>query len=318
MKRPCLLFCVFGVSILVVSSCSATRESSGENNLKGNIKVSGAFAIYPLMTRWAEEFQRIHPGVSFEITSSGAGQGMLDVLDGKADIGMISREVSTEEKAKGAYPLPVGKDAVFPLVNEKNPVLEELLTKGVTRDTLEKIFLTREITTWGDVVGNPSFVDEVHLYTRADLCGAASVWGLYLGGTQGDLLGDKKWGDPGMTQALQKDPLGIGYNNLIYAYGLGDVAPQGTVILPIDLNENGVAEQVEILDTREKATAAIASGFYPAPPSRTLYLVMNAKPAGIVQTFLDWILTDGQVYVEKLGYVPLPEEQLKEVLQNIQ
>lgn len=318
MKRSCLLFCALGMLILVISACGVVPVSSSENNVQGNIKISGAFAIYPLMTRWAEEFQRIHPNVSFDITSTGAGQGMLDVLDDKVDIGMVSREVSAEETAKGAYPLPVGKDAVFPLVNEKNPVLEELLAKGLTRDTLEKIFITGEVSMWGEVIRNPSVVDEIHVYTRADICGAGATWGLFLGGTQEDLLGDKKWGDPGITQALQKDPTGIGYNNLIYAYGLGDVAPQGTVILPMDLNENGMADQDEILDTRDKATNAIASGLYPAPPSRTLYLVTNGKPEGVVQTFITWILTDGQVYLDRLGYVQLPDRQINETLQGIQ
>jgi len=132
------------------------------------------------------------------------------------------------------------------------------------------------------------------------------------------LLGDKKWGDPGIIQALQKDPAGIGYNNLIYAYGLGDVAPKSTIILPMDLNQNGMIEPNEILDTREKATNAIASGLYPAPPSRTLYLVTNGKPNGVVQTFIAWILTDGQVYLDRLGYVRSPDQQLKEALQSIQ
>jgi phosphate transport system substrate-binding protein len=72
-----------------------------------------------------------------------------------------------------------------------------------------------------------------------------------------------------MVQAVQNDPLGIGYNNLIYAYGLGDVPPEGTFILPIDLNENGQADPDETLDTLEKANTAVVSGQYPAPPSRT-------------------------------------------------
>ena len=295
---------------LILSACGPAAALEKAGALKGNISISGAFAIYPLMTRWAEEYQRINPGVRFDISSGGAGKGMEAVLAGKVDIGMVSREVTPEEETQGAYPLAVARDAVFALVNAENPVLDKLSVQGVTQETLTKIFITGQITTWGEVVGNLSITDEIHVYTRSDICGAAATWSSYLGGTQDDLLGDGKFGDPGIVQAVQKDPLGIGYNNLIYAYGLGDVAPQETIILPIDLNANGQTDSNEILDTLQKAANAVASGLYPAPPSRELYLVTNGKPDGILRAFLEWALTDGQDYVERSGYIKLTDEQL--------
>jgi len=302
---------------LIVTACGLIASSRSGEPLKGNISISGAFALYPLMTRWAEEFQTLDPNVHFDITSGGAGKGMEDMLAGKVDIAMLSRPVTAREESQGAYTLPVAKDAVFPLVNAQNPVFDDLPAQGITQHTLVKIFITGEIKTWGEVIGRLEVTDEIHVYTRSDICRAAATWSLFLGGVQDDLLGKGKFGDPGMVQAVQKDALGIGYNNLIYAYGLGDVAPQGTVTLPIDLNENKQSDPDEILDTRQKATAAVASGLYPAPPSRLLYLVTNGKPDGLVQAFLLWILTDGQAQVERLGYVQLANVQLEASLQKI-
>ena len=302
---------------LSVYACAPTPAPTNGETLQGEITVSGAFALYPLMTRWAEEFQRLNPNVRFDIASGGAGKGMSDILADKVDIGMVSREIVSEEETQGAYPLAVAKDAAFPLVNATNPVVNELLSNGITQETLTKIFITGEITEWGEVTGRPDVTEEIHVYTRSDICGAAATWSLYLGGAQSDLLGTGKFGDPGMVQAVQNDPLGIGYNNLIYAYGLGDVPPEGTFILPLDLNTNGQADADEILDTREKAVNAVEMGRYPAPPSRTLYLVTNGKPEGAVQAFLEWILTDGQDYVERSGYVQLSSELLGNSLQKI-
>lgn len=315
-KAICLL--VAGLVLaLPVNACNPIGAPPNGETLQGEVTISGAFALYPLVTRWAEEFQKSYPGVRFDMTSGGAGKGMSDILAGKADIGMLSREIAFTEETQGAYPLAVAKDAVFPLVSASNPVLNELLSDGITRETLTKIFITGEITDWGEVGGRPDIREEIHVYTRSDICGAAATWGLYLGGTQSDLLGKGKFGDPGMVQAIKNDPLGIGYNNLIYAYGLGDVPPEGTIILPIDLNENGQVDPGEILDTREKAASAVASGKYPAPPSRTLYLVTKGRPEGAVQAFLAWILTDGQDYVERSGYVQLSSDQLAISLQKI-
>ena len=141
---------------------------------------------------------------------------------------------------------------------------------------------------------------------------------MYLGGGQTDLLGDGRFGDSGIIRALVNDPLGIGYSNQIYAFGLGDVPPTGALILPIDLNANNQADPYEILDTRQKATAAVASGIYPSPPARFLYLVTNGKPGGVVQDFLEWVLVEGQSIIDRLGYVQLSTEQLDASIEKIQ
>jgi len=243
---------------------------------------------------------------------------MKDILAQKTEIGMVSREITLNEIAQDAYPILIAKDAVFPMINEANPVVSDLMLRGISHETLVKIFITGEVKTWGKAVGKPEITDEIHVYTRTETCGAAEIWGMYLGGGQTDLLGDGRLGDPGVIRALVNDPLGIGYSNQIYAYGLGNVPPSGTLILPIDLNGNNRAESEEILDTRQKATDAVASGLYPAPPSRYLYLVTNGKPDGVVQRFLEWILIDGQTIVDRLGYVQLTGEQLSVSLQKVQ
>jgi phosphate transport system substrate-binding protein len=305
------------LSVLPVSACSSIAAPASGVTTQSEITISGAFALYPLVTRWVEEYQRLNPNIRFDIASGGAGKGMSDVLAGKVDIGMISREITPEEETRGAYAIPVAKDAVFALVNTQNPVANDLLARGLSRETLIKIFISGEITTWGQAVGRPEVTEDIHIYTRSDICGAAATWSLYLGGAQSDLLGKGKFGDPGMVQAVKNDPLGIGYNNLIYAYGLGDVAPKGTFVLPIDLNHNNQADPDEILDTRQKADAAIISGLYPVPPSRALYLVTKGRPQGVVQAFLAWALTDGQAYVESSGYIRLANSQLQEALTKV-
>jgi phosphate transport system substrate-binding protein len=302
------------------SACSNAPETQPGDPYQGTIAISGAFALYPMMQRWAEEFHTLHAGVEFDISAGGAGKGMTDALSGAVDIGMVSRDITTDEEAKGAYGIAVTKDAVFPTVNAQNPVLQDVFSLGIKQETFVGIFITGEITTWGQVVGRPEITDEIHVYTRSDSCGAAEVWAKYLGNKkQEELLGIGVSGDPGVVQAVATDPLGIGYNNLNYAFDITSGNPvSGIAVAPIDINENGQADPQEILRTNTTAVAAISAGQYPSPPARLLYLATDGKPSGLTQAFIQWILGDGQKYVAESGYIVLTQDQLAESLGRVQ
>lgn len=289
-----------------------------EEEFKGTITISGAWALYPMMVRWGEEFHKLYPDVQFDISAGGAGKGMADALAGTADIGMVSRDVTAEEEANGAYWVGCTKDAVFAAVSADNPVLDQLLTQGVTRETFMGIYISGTITTWGQVVGDPTITDEIHVYTRSDSAGAPDCWAKFLGGKQEDLLGIGVYGDPGLLDAVVQDALGIGYNNLNYAYdsSTGE-AVAGAVTVPIDANANGTVDSGEEVDTKAKAVDAVATGRYPSPPARVLNLVTNGKPTGLVQAFEHWVLTDGQAFIAEVGYIELPEADLKTELAKL-
>jgi len=320
MNRFLIVLVLLSLLALPLAACAAPQPATqSTKQLEGNITVSGAFALYPMMTRWAEEFQKVYPNVKFDVSAGGAGKGMADALAGAVDIGMLSRDISKDEEAKGAYWVPVVKDAVFAAVNAKNPVLQDLMKKGVTQQQFADIFVTGKIKTWGDLVGRPEVTDQIHVYTRSDAAGAADVWAKYLGNKkQEDLLGIAVFGDPGEIDAVVKDPLGIGFNNLGYAFDLKSDKPvAGAAIVPIDANGNGQADPDEVMDTMTKAMEMVASGKYPSPPARALMLVTKGKPSGVVQAFLQWVLTDGQKFVGEAGYVKLPQDQLDASIQKV-
>jgi phosphate transport system substrate-binding protein len=303
---------------LALGGCrSDTLASEGE--LKGTLAVSGAWALYPMMVRWGEEFQAQHPGVQFDISAGGAGKGMADVLGGAVDIGMVSREIYPEEIDQGAWWAAVTKDAVVPTLSSDNPCLARILAQGITRETLAAIW-TGQTETWGQVVGDPAIQDEIHVYTRSDACGAATTWAAYLGDyQQEDLQGVAVYGDPGLATAVSDDPLGIGYNNLNFAYDADTDRPVAKIqIAPLDLDENGqVDEEERFYDTKTDLTAAIADGRYPAPPARDLYLVTLDTPDGLAKAFIAWVLTDGQAFVDEVGYIQLGQAQLEAQLEKL-
>lgn len=307
------------ISTLVMVSCGPSEShAEGESPLEGEITISGAWALYPMIIRWSEEYQKLYPKIKFDISAGGAGKGMADALAGAVDIGMVSRVIYPEEIARGAFWVSVTKDAVFPTINGNNPVWENISQKGATREIFTKIFITGEITTWGQVMGNPEVTDPIFVFTRSDACGAAATWADYLGSTQEDLLGIGVYGDPGLLDAVIKNPMSIGYNNLNYIFDMKTGLPvSGARVFPIDINNNGKADPSEIFGTKEMAINAVASGDYPSPPARDLNIVTRGKPSGLVKTFIYWVLTDGQNFVNEAGYIALPRDKLEQELMKL-
>lgn len=312
-KRTLLLrWTVLTVAVLLFAACGQTDiEETDDGQVKGTITVSGAWALYPLMVQWVNEFQAQYPEVKIDVSAGGAGKGMADVLGDAVDIGMVSRQVYPEELEKGAFWVSVAKDAVFATVNEQNPVWDDLHQKGLSQETLAGVFITGVVTEWGESVGRAEITEPIHVFTRSDAAGAPATWAEYLGKRQEDLIGIGVYGDPGLLEAVIKDPLGIGYNNLNYAYDQDTGEPvAGARVVPIDLNNNGRADPEEIYDTKEQAVNAVATSIYPSPPARDLNLVTNGQPTGLSRMFIEWILTEGQQYVSQAGYVALPADRI--------
>jgi len=291
----------------------AVPGSLGQQRPTGQISISGAFALYPMVVKWADEYKKINPGVRFDISAGGAGKGISDALNGMVDIGMVSREIYPEELKKGAFPVAVTKDAVVATISDQNPALKDILATGLKKDAGNNIWISGKYTTWAQAFGIKS-ASPVHIYTRSDACGAAEMWAKFFGKKQEDLLGVGVFGDPGLAQAVKRDPLGIGFNNIGYAYDASTKKQiKGLRVVPLDLNNNGKIDPDEnFYDSMNDLIEAIASGKYPSPPARELYFVLNGPPGKnkVLIDFIKWVLTDGQKFVNEAGYITLTKESI--------
>jgi phosphate transport system substrate-binding protein len=307
---------IVAAAILLFANASTTKVAAQE--LKGNISISGAFALYPITVKWAEEFKKIHPGVKIDIQAGGAGKGITDVLSKVTDIGLVSRDLNAAEYKKGAFAVGVTKDAVIPTISAASPFRKVLYEKGVRKDAFNNIFITGKYKTWS-ALGIKSDAP-IHVYTRSDASGAAETWAKYFGKKQEDLLGVAVFGDPGLAQAVKRDPTGIGYNNIVYIYDTKtNKATNGVVPLPIDLNNNGKLDPEEnFYGDVDQLIAAIVAGKYPSPPARDLYYVTVGKPKNpIVKEFIKYILTNGQQFVTEAGYIKFSKEHLNKELEKV-
>lgn len=314
-KRFLMTVCLSALIVSMSISCKGkgVEATNDGDELKGNISISGAFALYPLAVKWSEEFQKMHPGVRIDLSAGGAGKGMTDVLADVVDLGMVSREVYDAELEKGAVPFATAKDAVVITINADNPFADELMKKGISKETATKIWITGENVAWGQVLGI-SDATPIHVYTRSDACGAAETFALWMGHKQEDLRGTAVFGDPGLASAVQADKLAVGLNNIGYAYDEKSRKPNpGLLVVPVDRDNDGVISGDEYFyDTKDDFIAAVSENKYPSPPARDLYLVSHGVPTNpVVVAFLEYVLGDGQCHNVPAGYIGIDEEKLQ-------
>jgi len=298
---------------MTLYGCSREKESPRGAGSPDSITISGAWALYPLVATWAKEYQKKNHAVVIDLSAGGTGKGMSDVLSGAADLAMVSRDITRAETARGAWFIRVAKDAVVPMMSAANPLREGLLRRGITRKEFAMIWISGTLTSWDALVTSERKYP-LHVYTRSDACGASETWAKYVGGTQEDLKGIVVYGDPGLADAVRKDFLGIGYNNVNYAYDMKTKKPIcGLLPVPVDLNGSGNIEPDEnFYNDRDALVKAIADSTYPSPPSRTLFVAARGMPQKKpVRDFLLWILGDGQRYVSESGYIRIPVESIK-------
>lgn len=296
------------------------RQAPVKNEISGNIKISGAYALYPLAQKWADDFMKIHPGVKIEVTKTGTGQGITGLQEKKIQLAMISRPLMPEEKEAGIWIIPVAKDGVAPIINQKNPYLEKLLQQGLSPEEFQKAFTSETPVKWGELLGIAGNEKAV-VYSRADESGAADMFAAFLFKKAYDLKGIKVTGDDEMIKSIQKDPLGIGFCNFSFAFNSNNgEKTEGIQIIPFDLDFDNKIDRKEIpFQNLEVAHRSIWLGFYPESLCRDLTIGSMGKPSDpTIIEFLKYVVGEGQESVKEMGLCELNNVYIRYAEESLQ
>ncbi len=108
-------------------------EPSG---LSGSVSIVGSTSVEPTMQRFSEAYTKLNPDVTIDITAPGSGAGITAAMDGSADIGMSSRDLSESEAAQLTETEPIAIDGIVVIVNNNNPIdnLELIEVQGIYQE----------------------------------------------------------------------------------------------------------------------------------------------------------------------------------------
>lgn len=112
----------------------------------GTVTTDGSTSMSKVINALGEAFLS-DTGITVTYNATGSGAGIQAVQEGRCDIGLSSRNLKDEEKAKGLEGTILAYDGIAIIVNPNNPVSD------LDVATIAKIY-TGEIKNWKEVGGN--------------------------------------------------------------------------------------------------------------------------------------------------------------------
>ncbi len=276
---------------LLVTGCSRTKDA----DKKAIIQNTGSDTMVNVAQAWAEEYARVNPSVSVEVSGGGSGTGIAALINGTVDIANCSRVIEAQEmehaKKNGKAPREflVGYDALVVFVHKDNPLNE------ITLEQLAGIYGEGgKIAKWSQLgVKVPGGIDEIVRVSRQSNSGTYVYFrDAVLGKGRDFKLGSRDMhGSKDCVELISNTPAAMGYS------GMGYATP-------------GVKALRVAKKAGEKAIAPTAETTldHSYPIARPLLMYTAGEPTGETKKYLDWVLSEaGQKTVSQSGYVPLPK-----------
>jgi phosphate transport system substrate-binding protein len=264
-------------------AATATPSALGERQ---TIKISGSTTVLPIVQKAADQYMAVYPNADIQVSGGGSGVGIQAIGAKTVNIGMSSREVTSDEMKK--YPAfvltPVAQDGIAVIVNPANTI------QYITLDQVMNIYLGK-ITKWSEITGAnvPGTNNQIVIIGRDSASGTRTYFDetVLLKATPTKQMLEKN-SNGAILQTIAQTPGAIGY------VSIGFVS-KDVKTLPLWYNANKIVPAS--LDNVKTKTY---------PVSRDLYVITNGHPTGLTGDFIQYILgPEGQKIVADEGYVTL-------------
>jgi glycine cleavage system H lipoate-binding protein/ABC-type phosphate transport system substrate-binding protein len=304
MKRTIILL----ISLLLLNY-SKINSTESENEIiishEDSLGVLCTPDLFKLTNIWAIEYNRLYPQIKIKVISV-SDTKMADKLITDGNIGFVSNDYYSGFNNQSLWKVVVGRDVIVPVVSSKNPLIDEINTKGISPQEFVKLFENPDTQNWGTIM-ETKLNKNVNYYWINDESIKKGIAG-FLQTDQIKVTGTEVKESEEMILAIQKDPYAIGFCKMINTLDLKNKnIAENIRLLPIDRNGNGIIDYNEkIYDDYNIFSRGVWIGKYPKALFSNIYSVSSNLPKNESEVaFLKWVLTDGQQYLSNNGYSDL-------------
>lgn len=267
--------------------------------VKGKLTLAGSNTMSQVAATWGNQFHHLYPEAEIEIQVKGAVNSISSVMDGTADIGMLSRSIEESEvrafHAKFGYVPTILTPALEPqaiYVHKDNPI------ESLSLSQLDAIFSTtlkrgekQTAKTWGELglTGMWATVP-IHAHGRSNTTGSQVFFqSAVMGGGEfrQDMVSHAS--NLELISALTQDIAGIGFTGSTF--------------------ENPDVKTVPITWRTGEQPIDVQNSAYPL--TRRLQLIVNKNPqqplSPLQMEFIKYVFSQsGQQDVVINGFLPIP------------
>lgn len=306
-KQICLQF---GILLLLAGLClSCNRNKAPVESQQNKIVFFSSPDLYDLTSEWAAVFCKLNPEMEIEVIQSSEA-AIAKNLESTTQLSFVTSEFEPEIYNRSLWKLTIGRDIIVPVVNAKNPNIQEICDQGISPAGLARILNSPGYTTWSSLIeGGPDV--PVNFYMTDDLSLQTELAGFL----ETDPLSQDKntvLEPDELVACLQEDPFALGICHLLDVIDRGNHhLVENINILPLDRNGNGYIDYKEDVYTSVNAfTRGVWIGKYPKKLARNIYSVASLPPSHESElAFLNWVFTRGHVLLDNHGFGNLPESE---------
>ena len=257
MKKIMTTILAGALALSLLAGCGAGGgETTPQNaSLAGTVATDGSTSMEKVIGALGEAFENDHEGVTFTYNPTGSGSGITAVAEGRCDIGLASRALKDEEKAKGLKETTLALDGIAVIVHPDNAV------KDLDLETVAKIY-TGEITNWKELGGSDS---EIVLIGREAGSGTRDGFESITGTAEKCLYRQELTSTGDVITSVAGNPAAIGYASLasvkdtVRALSVNGVTPTEDTVKD---GSYPVQRPFALVTKEDKALSAVAQAFF--------------------------------------------------------
>jgi len=300
------IYLLIGI-LLMNYSYSSSMDLVRENNSQAgdSLKIFSTPDLYNLSIKWAEEYNKVYPDKKIKVVTVSDTKLVSSLIE-KGNNGFVSSAYYSEVNSESLWKVIVGRDVIVPVINSKNPYLNEISQHGISPEALASFLNNKDSKNWGTLLKNNQN-SPVHYYWINDESVSKGLAG-FLKTDPTKQEGIKVENGESMIAAIQKDPLAIGFCKMVNIIDFNKhTIAENIKLLPLDRNGNGMIDYNEkIYDDFNGFSRGVWIGKYPKTLFSNIYSVSLNPPNNETEiAFMKWVLTDGQQFLYNNGYTDL-------------
>jgi glycine cleavage system H lipoate-binding protein/ABC-type phosphate transport system substrate-binding protein len=267
-----------------------------------SIRIISTPDLYNLSAKWAIEYNKLNPEAKIRVINVSDTKIAGSLIE-KGNIGFVSNEYYSGLNSESLWKVVVGRDVIVPVINSKNPYMEEISIHGISPEALVSFINSGESKNWGTLLKNNQN-SPIHYYWINDESILKGLSG-FLKSDPNTQIGIKVETGENLITAIQKDPLAIGFCKMVNILDFNkQIIAENIKLLPLDRNGNGTIDYNEkIYDDFNVFSRGVWIGKYPRTLFSNIYSISLNPPKNETEiAFMKWVLTDGQQFLYNNGY----------------